>query len=118
MNCTIPYRNSKIVKAVLIIISILVSTTTAFAVDTRGARSCGVWIKERQPNGGGGISSQTWLVGYLSGLAVGLGKDFMKGTDNDSIYLWVDNYCRANPLEHLLSAGEELATELIRKKNL
>lgn len=116
MNRTILYRNSKIVKAVLIIISILVSTT-AFAVDTRGVRSCGVWIKERQ-NGRGGISSQTWLVGYLSGLAVGSGKDFMNGTDNDSIYLWVDNYCRANPLEHLLSAGEELATELIRKKKL
>lgn len=104
------------IKALVIVISILVSTT-ALAVNTRGSRSCGVWIQERQQrNETESINSQAWLVGYLSGLAVALGKDFLRGTDNESLFFWTDNYCRANPLEQLHGAGEQLAIELIRKK--
>lgn len=91
----------------------------AQAVDVRSIRSCGAWIKDQQEgNIPGEAANRFWLLGFLSGFAVGANKDLLRGTDNDSIQLWVDNYCRANPLDDVIAAGHALAVELIRKKNL
>ena len=88
------------------------------AVTVRGPASCGSWIKERVKDGWPATANTNWLIGYLSGMVVYSRKDFIKGTDNDSLEAWVDNYCNANPLDSLDDAGIELAIELIRKKGL
>lgn len=86
-------------------------------VNIRGSRSCGDWASSEQSSMNK-VVSVTWLVGYLSGLAWESNKDFLRGTDNPSIELWMDNYCKANPLKHISDGANELAAELIRQKGL
>jgi hypothetical protein len=57
-------------------------------------------------------------MGYLSGLSVALHKDVLKETDAPSIYAWVDNQCRANPLEMVGNLTQLLFLELVRQKGL
>ena len=107
-------------KAKGIALATIVLTTLvidAQALTMRGPPSCGAWIKERS-QGMVGLANLSWLVGFLSGLANGTNKDFIKGTDNDSLSLWVDNYCRSNPLDSVDDAGLSLAMELIKQKRL
>jgi len=94
--------------------------TAAKAVEIRGSRSCGVWMEHRatSPRGIGVIAAESWLVGYLSGKANSLGKDFLKDTDNESLFAWTDNYCKTSPLDRIDNAGDELSKELIRRKRL
>lgn len=87
----------------------------AKTIEVRGIRSCGEWVNDKEILAFG---NQTWLIGYLSGLAVGTKKQLLSGTDNQSIYLWVENYCRANPLRSLSDAGNALYFELVKQKNL
>lgn len=87
---------------------------SVFAINVRGATSCGDWVQERQLKGS--TTRQTWVVGYLSGLAVGSEVDFIGKKDNPSLFLWIDNYCRANPLKDIDDAANELALELIKSK--
>jgi hypothetical protein len=58
----------------------------------------------------------SWLLGYLSALnlwgVIGERKDALKNTDAAAVYLWMDNYCRANPLQILATAAGILAREL------
>jgi hypothetical protein len=84
-----------------------------------GARqppSCGEWVVHREKSDMLALGNTSWLLGYLSGLAVSSGKDFLSGTDNSSIYKWMDSYCRANPLRDVSSGGNALAAELAKKK--
>lgn len=90
----------------------LLHTQQSFAVVLRGMPSCGLWTSQQDAR------DRIWLDGYLSGLAFAYNKDILNGTDKASIYGWVDNYCRANPLSELAEAGNALAQELIRRKKL
>ena len=38
--------------------------------------------------------------------------DFLKGNDADGVYAWMDNYCRAHPLDSLPVAAAPLIREL------
>lgn len=86
------------------------------SVTVRGAPSCGKWIEVRknQPYS----PESAWLIGYLSGTSSGLGVDALKGTDNDSLFLWMDNYCKTDPLSHLGRGANSLFIELMKKNNL
>ncbi len=97
----------------------------AAEVDLMGARSCGNWSEERrmanstkEMNRIPVLITRSWFLGYLSGRAAASRKNFLKGTDSDSIFLWLDNYCRANPNQDLDSAGIELAGELMQMKGI
>jgi hypothetical protein len=87
-------------------------------IQIRHALSCLDWVKHRQEARGGEIADQAWLLGYLSGIAVATRKNFLPATDSDSIFRWVDNYCRDHPLNDLNDAADDLAQELIRHKRL
>ena len=87
------------------------------AAEIRGTPSCGEWIVHRKDADTLALSNASWLVGYLSGLAVGAVKDFLPGTDNSAIFAWMDGYCRANPLKDVGSGGALLMTELMAKKS-
>ena len=85
-------------------------------VEARQAPSCGEWIVHREKSDTLALSNASWLLGYLSGMAVASGKDTLSGTENSSIYKWMDAYCRKNPLRDVSSGGNALTAELSRTK--
>lgn len=104
--------------------TVIAATLAVFAISSmaqvsiRGSRSCGTWIDYQKQGGASSLASETWLVGFLSGIAFESNKDILDGADNPSIFLWVTNYCQANPLESLTKAGEALAVALMKKKGI
>jgi hypothetical protein len=93
--------------------------------DLMGSRSCGKWIEERRMESSTKpmnkipvLITRSWFLGYLSGRAEASGRNFLKGTDSESIFLWLDVYCRANPAKDLDSAGIDLARELMQMKGI
>jgi len=90
----------------------------AFAVEIRGFPSCETWLKKDTARQYRAMTNEFWVLGYLSGKASGLDKDFLKGTDNETIYHWIDNYCRAYPAKDVDDAARDLAKELIEQKEL
>jgi len=101
----------------LLLASLLVTAAVCVqAVEIRGVRSCGYWISGKATVQGG--ANEAWLLGVLSGMALYSDKDILKGTDNESIYLWMDNYCRANPLKSISNGGDVLFEELLKQKKL
>jgi hypothetical protein len=98
-----------------LLFALLSVATPSWAVEIRGSRSCGKWVKDREEKGWSGPANQTWLAGYLSGLAVGANIEFWNKhgnkLDNESVNLWMDNYCRANPLKSIHEGGYSLFIE-------
>ena len=111
-------KSSSLLAGCLLLASniIAVASPSDGGVEARQAPSCGEWISHREKSDTLALGNTSWLLGYLSGLAASRGKDFLSGTDNGSIYKWMDNYCRTNPLRDVSSGGIALADELTRKK--
>ena len=107
----------KMISALLVVFAIgSMFSTSSMAVTVRGSPSCGEWVEtSKKPDGWPHLANQRWLVGYLSGIATGLEIDFIKKADNASMFLWVDNYCKANPLSYADDAGVKLVMELTKK---
>ena len=111
----------KILLRTLLLFVMLSVTAPSWAVTIRGMPSCGAWVKDRENKASGwpAMTNKTWLIGYLSGLSSGLGVEFWrKGgntLDNESAYLWMDNYCRANPLKDTQDGADALFHEHTRK---
>jgi hypothetical protein len=86
--------------------------TPAHSQTTFGASDCGEWIKSQN------IQKRSWLMGYLSGINaahyVGNMKiDHLdKLSSADQAYVWMDNYCKQNPLNDLTLGGWLLFQEL------
>lgn len=78
-----------------------------------GARSCGVYVEEKQKDGWGYAVIGAWMAGYISGynLAADDTFDILGDADMKSVYLWMENYCRANPLSNLAKGMEALVAE-------
>jgi len=85
----------------------------ASATVTLGAPDCGQWVKE--PTTG----KQLWLIGFLSGVNIALATSKIDPLDQLSsggqAYLWMDKYCKNNPLENVAKGASELYVELIKK---
>ena len=75
---------------------------------------CGAWVTERI-KGQSGFVVEPWVLGFVSGF-IWSGSAELKSTDTASIFLWIDNYCKANPLETIAHASQELVKELVVKK--
>jgi len=97
----------------------------AAEVELMGARSCSKWVEERRMENSTKemnripvLITKSWFLGYLSGRAEATRRNFLKGTDGDSIFLWLDNYCRANPNKDLDGGGIDLARELMQLKGI
>ena len=114
------------IRAVALLAGCLLSFNLfASAVEIRGSRTCGKWIEERSMSNSTHemnripiLITKSWFLGYLSGRADESGKNFLKGTDNESIFLWLDNFCRASPNKTLESGGIDLARELMQMKGI
>ena len=110
-------------KLIATLITLTVSSPV-FAQTTRiGMSDCGQWFSDTQIQK---HSNRGWVLGWLSGVNNQLNNDAPKGqTPPDYLaqlnlaaqaYLFVDNYCRANPLETLGAAADQLMADLITKK--
>ena len=81
----------------------------------QGAISCGVWLRDRLGDDAR-IADEAWVSGFITGMNAGigaaLGSDKLlqvgRGTDAAGMFSWIDNYCRAHPLDHLARAAETL----------
>lgn len=69
-----------------------------------GILSCGTWTKVRRDRREG-LDAQ-WILGFLSGVAHYDGSlDPMHGVDAEGVFGWIDNYCRAHPIEQIVTAS-------------
>lgn len=77
--------------------------------------SCGEWTEYRSRGAIGEVPTASWVLGYLSGRAISSIGDPLKNTDVPSVLLWIDNYCKANPLNKTPDAADALIQELAHK---
>jgi hypothetical protein len=102
------------IKAIGILLLLSQSLSYGAGVASFGDYDCGQWFTRKEVARG-------WLLGYLSGINHVLADD-KKGFDPlnklnsaDQAYLWIENYCKANPLKQLSAAGSLLYLELEKK---
>lgn len=77
-----------------------------------GLKTCGTWISRRQT--GDYYDMVQWMLGYIS--AAGYYGSFkLKESEANAFSVWIDNYCRANPLEKFIVGVRVLVKELTQK---
>jgi hypothetical protein len=67
-----------------------------------GVISCGTWTTERRtPSSITANMAESWVLGFLSGIGfIGQnGSDPLRGFHADAVRGWIDDYCKANPLD-------------------
>ena len=93
---------------------------SAWAEWVRGDPDCGMWVKPETH--ARELENRAWLIGFLSGVNMGftmassatLGKltpEFGFDMTNEKIFLWMDTYCRTNPLSSAMYGVGELIQE-------
>lgn len=108
-----PMRRTGLVLAA----ALLATASVCDAAEVRGVRPCETWIEDRANGNAGAVLGETWVIGYLSGLAAATAQDILPGTDNRSIYAWLAQYCREHPGDDLADGAETLYWELLRQKS-
>ena len=73
--------------------------------------SCDKWINAPEDTGER-AQLRMWMLGYLSGLNTESSTDFLQDRDVDGLLVWIDNYCRRNPLHPMPRAIQEFVQEL------
>ena len=92
---------------------IMATSMPAMAFRTFGIPDCGEWVKQQSD------SNKAWVLGYLSGINAAepsRSDALSKVSSADQIFLWMDNYCRANPLSYADTGAKVLYKELMEKK--
>jgi hypothetical protein len=103
----------KFIRLVVITVSICIPTD-CIALRIMGDMSCRDWV-EHHSTGTPDIEAiiqNNWVAGYLSGIAVGLSTDILDHPSGESIIIWLNNYCKNNPLDNMSTAASHLAIEL------
>ncbi|MFC6301832.1 hypothetical protein GNF76_25530 [Pseudomonas sp. CCM 7893] len=81
-----------------------------------GPTTCGLFVTAAEESRAGATAGvhvyMTWLSGYATRASGQSSIDYFKGTDTKSVQLWLDNYCRANPLKTFNDAAESALLEL------
>ena len=116
--------NSALFIACLVCISALFSPVV-HAERVIGNIDCGKWLENRKGELTNiQVSDMSWLGGYLSGLNTGwsvsapeiLNDPLSELESLSQALLWMDNYCKAHPLETASKGGQELFFELVKRK--
>lgn len=72
-------------------------------VTIEGATDCGQWVEARKYNQA--IAFEHYVLGSLNGWSLGTNREFwvVRGmsVSRAAVFLWLDNYCQRNPLDHL-----------------
>ena len=100
---------------IFVILLAIGAVTNVSAQAGFGGADCGEWI--RSPS----EPKRHWLLGYVSGLSK---MYYFNGRNDDpldkinsaqQIFLWMDNYCKNNPLKSVRTGGDDLFIELMKK---
>ena len=102
---------------IFLLLTLIAISPAKAAVTIIGSPSCGGWTEGRVKKGAASLRIETWLIAYMSGMAVISNRDILLNIDNQSIYLWMDNWCRTNPLEGVSQGGSRLFHELIARQD-
>ncbi|HXX57593.1 MAG TPA: hypothetical protein VEI96_06295 [Thermodesulfovibrionales bacterium] len=83
-----------------------------------GSKTCEKFLQDRKD--AADLSYHHWVGGYISGFNTGSEEtyDIVGTKDFDSLMVWLENYCKANPLDAFGVATGKLMIELFpqRKK--
>ncbi len=110
----------KVLPVILVLFAISFSTHSNAAdsdgINRMGNQSCGEWVKYRTGKQNiFDLRNSALLVGYLSGAAIYSGLDILKTVDMESLYLWMDKYCKKNPLSTTYDGADILFEELKKR---
>jgi hypothetical protein len=86
-------------------------STTAQAYEVFGdcsSVSCSQWLEDRQSASSEHYADENWVLGFLTGVNAATSSTTGSGSDAEGKFAWIDNYCRAHPLELLVGAAERL----------
>ena len=95
-------------RKIILVLAVITFTPVHAHIATMGAHSCGQWVAVSKENSAEMLSVRNWLVGYMSGLAIGSARNILNGVDPELIYLWMDDYCRENPSSNTAAGGTDL----------
>ena len=92
---------------------LLATQDAAQAITTSGKLDCAMWTNARTAKASD--SHERFLQGLLNGMALGSNVEFWKakgdGLTADDVFLWMDNYCRQNPLSNAFEGSVVLMNE-------
>jgi hypothetical protein len=75
--------------------------------------SCGTWTQARANHQS--VDMEYWLRGFVSRVNMIMSEwapDFLKASDSDALFGWIDNYCHSKPLDLIPTAAMNLIIEL------
>jgi hypothetical protein len=75
-------------------------------VTVRGSQTCQAYLDAKRNSVQEAVKDLTWLLGYMSGLAVGTHVNILGNDNADSMLKWLDIYCQAYPAKYLSDAGD------------
>ena len=106
-------RTSTIRAAILLFVLTPLPAPAADSVDAsvRGAPSCGEWVAQRKKADTLALANANWLLGYLSGLGAGSGRNVLAGRDNAAVFAAMDKYCREHPFKDAAAGGAAMLEE-------
>jgi hypothetical protein len=109
------------IKVLIIVWGCVCFAPQALATDTyhilgAGADSCGAW--SAQKGTALGNLNNMWILGFVTAVnryALMIDDNVARGTNAEGLFAWVDNYCRAHPLDNIATATDNLIGELQRR---
>jgi len=101
------------VSCLVVVAALFASSSAHAAVVIEGVVNCAEWTDGRASHTAENLEHYT--LGLLNGLALGRGKEFWRARGSkfspQQAYLWMDNYCRANPHNQVMTGAGELYKE-------
>jgi len=99
----------------LMVVSCYATNVSAESIQGAGAMPCGNWVEKRAS--GGHNMALAWVMGFMSSYNHFVDESGKKNgvfgeIDYNSIALWMDNYCRSNPLKSVYSGSYTLIGEM------
>jgi hypothetical protein len=106
-----------------VVIALLTSIGTSAAAGNGGSvfgvgnASCGHWTEARKMHMAN--VEEQWVAGFLTGtngiLFTDMHVEILDDMDASGLFAWIDNWCSANPLNHIAHAASTLMLELMIK---
>jgi hypothetical protein len=82
-----------------------------------GNISCGTWVDHRRHSAVLSLADEAWVQGFITAYNAYVAPDggVHASIDAGGVSGWVDNHCRAYPLDTLAMAAQYLVEELKRR---
>ncbi|WP_131798419.1 hypothetical protein [Acidovorax sp. GW101-3H11] len=112
--------NKRILICAITVLLSFSATAQSTVTTSFGTPDCGEWTKGTRPG------SKIWLSGYLSGLnwmfntingnQIPAYDPLSELTSMDQAFVWMDNWCKTNPLDRVDTGATYLFAQLVSKR--